>query len=295
MSMLTYVPRMARVARDYALITIGAICIALSVNLFLVPNEVVTGGVTGVAIMLNSLLGTPVGLITLLFNIPLLIAGFRYLGGFVFGIRTIYATVALSLAIDLLQPLLSRYVSAPRDALLYTLYGGVLDGLGVGLVFRAQGTTGGIDIIARFLQRWRGVAVGRSLLIMNALVFAAAAYLYSLDKVLYALLVAFVSGRVVDLVLEGAAYARQAIIITTRPDQLRQAILQRLDRGVTQLQGLGGYTNATRTILLSVVAQSEISLLKAIVREHDPNAFVIISNVHEVLGEGFKPADGAMP
>lgn len=295
MSMLTYVPRMARVARDYALMTIGAICIALSVNLFLVPNEVVTGGVTGVAIMLNSLLGTPVGLITLLFNIPLLIAGFRYLGGFVFGIRTIYATVALSLAIDLLQPLLNRYVSAPRDALLYTLYGGVLDGLGVGLVFRAQGTTGGIDIIARFLQRWRGVAVGRSLLIMNALVFAAAAYLYSLDKVLYALLVAFVSGRVVDLVLEGAAYARQAIIITTRPDQLRQAILQRLDRGVTQLQGLGGYTSATRTILLSVVAQSEISLLKAIVREHDPNAFVIISNVHEVLGEGFKPADGAMP
>lgn len=295
MSMLTYVPRMARVARDYALMTIGAICIALSVNLFLVPNEVVTGGVTGVAIMLNSLLGTPVGLITLLFNIPLLIAGFRYLGGFVFGIRTIYATVALSLAIDLLQPLLNRYVSAPRDALLYTLYGGVLDGLGVGLVFRAQGTTGGIDIIARFLQRWRGVAVGRSLLIMNALVFAAAAYLYSLDKVLYALLVAFVSGRVVDLVLEGAAYARQAIIITTRPDQLRQAILQRLDRGVTQLQGLGGYTSATRTILLSVVAQSEISLLKAIVREHDPNAFVIISNVHEVLGEGFKPADGATP
>ena len=290
MRIMKYLPTIARILRDYLIMTIGVICIAISVDLFLIPNDVVTGGVTGVAIILNDLLGTPVGLTSLVLNIPLLIAGFRYLGGFVFGIRTVYATVALSFAIDLLNPYLGRYMQSTGDPLLYTLYGGVLDGVGIGLVFRAQGTTGGTDIIARFLQHWKGVPMGRSLLAMSALVFAAAAYLFSLDKLLYALLVAFISGRAVDLVLEGASYARQAVIITTLPDKIRASILHTLGRGVTLLEGKGGYTAAERTVLLSVVAQSEISVLKAIVRDCDPNAFVIFSNVNEVLGEGFRPA-----
>ncbi len=288
--MMKHLPTVARILRDYLIITVGAICIAVSVDLFLVPNEVVTGGVTGVAIILNDLLGTPIGLVILLINIPLLVAGFRYLGGFVFGVRTIYATVVLSFAIDLLNPYVGQYISAPRDPLLYTLYGGLLDGLGTGLVFRSRGTTGGVDIIARFLQRWRGIALGRSLLVMNIIVFAAAGYLFSLDKLLYALLVAFIAGRVVDLVLEGASYARQAIIISTRPDKVRSVILHTLGRGVTLLEGQGGFTTSERTVLLSVVAQSEVSVLKSLVRECDPNAFVVFSNVNEVLGEGFKPA-----
>ncbi len=278
------------IVRDYVLMTVGAILVAISVDLFLVPNDVVTGGVTGVAQILNDLFSTPIGIVSLLINIPLLALGFRYLG-VVFGVRTIYATVALSLAIDLLAPYVNNYLGAARDPLLYTLYGGVLDGIGIGLVFRAQGTTGGIDIVARFLQRWRGIAIGRSLLVMNGLVFAAAAYLFSLDKLLYALLVAFISGRVIDVVLEGAAYARQALIITKQPDRMRRAIIEQLDRSVTLLEAEGGYTSTTRTVLLSVVAQSEISLLKAIIREHDPDAFVIVGNVNEVLGEGFRPVN----
>jgi uncharacterized membrane-anchored protein YitT (DUF2179 family) len=287
---MKYLPTIARILRDYVMMTIGVICIAVSVDLFLVPNDVVTGGITGMAIILNDLFGTPVGLVSLLLNIPLLIAGFRYLGGFVFGIRTIYATVVLAFAIDLLAPYVGRYMQATRDPLLYTLYGGVLDGLGIGLVFRARGTTGGTDIIARFLQRWKGVQMGRSLLVMNVLVFAAAAYLFSLDKLLYALLVAFISGRTVDLVLEGASYARQAVIITAYPDRIQSTILHSLGRGVTVLEGRGGYTANERTVLLSVVAQSEVSVLRAIVRDCDSNAFVIFSNVNEVLGEGFRPA-----
>lgn len=288
--MLKYLPTIARTLRDYLIMTIGVICVAISIDLFLVPNNVVTGGLTGVAIILNDLFGTPIGLVSLILNIPLLIAGFRYLGGFVFGIRTVYATVALAFAIDLLNPYVGRYMSATADPLLYTLYGGVLDGVGVGLVFRSQGTTGGVDIIARFLQRWRAIPMGRSLLAMNVLVFAAAAYLFSLDKLLYALLVAFISGRTVDLVLEGASYARQAVIITAYPEKIQSSILHTLGRGVTVLEGRGGYTATERTVLLSVVAQSEVSVLKAIVRECDANAFVIFSNVNEVLGEGFRPS-----
>lgn len=276
------------IVRDYAIMTLGIILVAISVDLFLVPNDVVTGGITGIAIILNEIIGTPVGLVSLLLNIPLLIVGIRYLG-FVFGVRTIYATVALSLAIDLLAPFVSRYMHAARDPLLYTLYGGVLDGIGIGLVFRAQGTTGGIDIISRFLQRWRGTQVGQSMVVMNALVFAAAAYVFTLDKVLYALLVAFISGRVVDVILEGASYARQALIITDQPDHIRAAIIDRLSRGVTLMEGQGGYTATRRTILLSVVARSELSLLKTIIQEYDPDAFVIVGSVNEVLGEGFRP------
>jgi uncharacterized membrane-anchored protein YitT (DUF2179 family) len=287
---MKYLPTAARILRDYLLITIGALCIAISVDLFLVPNDVVTGGVTGIAIILNDLFGTPIGLMVLLINIPLLIVGFRYLGGFVFGIRTIYATVVLSFAIDLLSPYIGNLISAPRDPLLYTLYGGLLDGLGTGLVFRSRGTTGGVDIVARFMQRWRGVALGRSLLTMNIIVFAAAAYLFSLDKLLYALLVAYISGRMVDLVLEGASYARQAIIISTRPDHVRSEILHTLGRGVTVLEARGGFTTSERTVLLSVVAQSEVSVLKALIRDCDPQAFVVFGNVNEVIGEGFKPA-----
>ncbi len=276
------------IVRDYVLMTVGAILVAVSVDLFLVPNDVVAGGITGFAQILNDLFGTPIGVVSLLMNIPLLALGVRYLG-FVFGIRTIYATVALSLAIDLLAPYVEPYTSVARDPLLYTLYGGVLDGVGIGLVFRAQGTTGGIDIIARFLQRWRGIAVGRSLLVMNGLVFVAAAYLFSLDKLLYALLVAFVSGRVIDVVLEGASYARQALIITQQPERMRRAIIEQLDRSVTLLEAEGGYTATTRTVLLSVVSQSEVSILKAIIHDCDPDAFVIVGNVNEVLGEGFRP------
>jgi uncharacterized membrane-anchored protein YitT (DUF2179 family) len=125
---------------------------------------------------------------------------------------------------------------------------------------------------------------------MNILVFAAAAYLFSLDKLLYALLVAFISGRTVDLVLEGASYARQAIIIATRPDHVRSEILHTLGRGVTVLEGQGGFTTTQRTVLLTVVAQSEVSVLKALIRDCDPQAFVIFGNVNEVIGEGFKPA-----
>ena len=287
---MKYLPSVVRVLRDYILITIGAICIAVAVDLFLVPNDVITGGVTGVAIILNDLFGTPIGLVVLLINIPLLIGGLRYLGGFVFGVRTIYATVVLSFAIDLLNPYVGLYVQAPRDPLLYTLYGGLLDGLGTGLVFRSRGTTGGVDIVARFMQRLRGVALGRSLLVMNLIVFAAAAYLFSLENLLYALIAAFISGRMVDLVLEGASYVRQAIIISARPEQIQSAILHSLGRGVTVLEGKGGFTTHERTVLLSVVAQSEVSVLKAIVRESDPQAFVVFSSVNEVLGEGFKPA-----
>ncbi|GAB4188249.1 MAG: YitT family protein [Roseiflexaceae bacterium] len=274
------------VLRDYLLMTIGAVMVAASVNMFLAPNNVVIGGVTGAAMLLNTFVGTPVGLVTLLINVPLFIIGFRRLGGMVFGLRTLYATAVMSLAIDLLAPYM-RTVTA--DPLLYTLYGGLLDGIGVGLVFRARGTTGGIDIIAQLLEQRFAIRPGQSMLVMNVAVFGGALLVYGPEKTLYALLAAFIGSRVLDYTLAAGSGARQALIITTKPEAITRALLHELGRGVTLLEGYGGYTGADRAVLLSVVARHEISFLKEIVCAADPQAFAIIGEANEVLGEGFRP------
>lgn len=273
-----------RIARDYALMTVGALCIALSIDLFLVPNNVIAGGVTGVSIILNSLVGTPVGLVILLLNVPLFIVGWRALGGLIFGVRTVFAVVVLSLAVDALAPLLRPVTTQP---LLFILYGGVLDGLGTGLIFRGLGTSGGIDIVARLLERWRGVRPGRTLLALNALTYAGAFFIYGAEPVLFALLASFISSRAVNVVLEGGVTARQALIVTARPAEITAAVLQDLARGITVLEGKGGYTHQDRAILLCVVLRSELSFLKQIIARADPDAFVIVGEVAEVLGEGF--------
>ncbi len=276
--------------RDYLLLTAGALLIALSVDIFLIPNNVVTGGITGAAMMLRSFLGTPVGIVTLIANIPLFILGFRSLGGLVFGLRTLYATVLMSLAIDLLAPFVHSVVG---DPLLYTLYGGLLDGLGVGLVFRARGTSGGIDIIARLIERRTGTLPGRSMLAINIAVFGIAGLFYGPEKVLYALLVAFVSSRALDFTLGAGTGSRQALIVTSQPDAITRALLHDLGRGVTLLEGYGGYTGASRAVLLCVVGRAELSFLKAVVTRIDHQAFVIIGEASEVIGEGFIPHPAA--
>jgi uncharacterized membrane-anchored protein YitT (DUF2179 family) len=281
-----YVRRATPVARDLVLLTGGALLIALAVDLFLVPNDVVSGGLTGAAQLAHTWLGTPVGLVTLALNIPLLILGVRTLGGFVFGVRTIYATVVMSVAIDLLAPYV-RPVTA--DPLLYTLYGGLLDGIGMGLVFRARGTTGGTDVIARWLELRRGVRPGRAIAGINAGILAGAFFAYGAEKVLYAVLVAFVAGLALDYTLSAGSGARQALIVTSRPDELTAALVHDLGRGVTVIEGRGAYTGADRAVLLCVVARAEISPLRALVAASDPRAFVIIGEVSEVIGEGFRP------
>jgi uncharacterized membrane-anchored protein YitT (DUF2179 family) len=274
------------IVRDYILMTIGALLIAVAVRVFLIPNQVVSGGLTGIAQLLNSAIGTPVGAVVLLLNVPLLIAGFRRLGGFLFGVRTIYTVVVLGLAIDLIGPY-TRPVTS--DPLLYSLYGGMIDGIGLGLVLRARGTTGGTDIIARLAETRFHIPPGRSLLTLDTLIFAGAFFIYGPEKVLYALLVAFISSRAVDFTLAAGRGARQALIISTNPEPITANILHNLGRGVTLLEGTGGYTGLHRAVLLCIVGRSEVGLLKASVASVDPHAFVVIGMADEVIGEGFFP------
>ena len=276
-----------RVVADYLQIVVGSVLVGVGVNLFFVPNQVVSGGVTGVAILLHFAFGTPVGLVTLLLNLPLLAIGWRWAGGMRFLVRTGIAVAILSATIDLTEP----FLAAPTtDRLLVICYGGLLDGLGMGLVFRGRGTTGGTDVIARIAHRFLGLGIGQTLLGINIAIFAVAALQFGAEAVMVALALAYVSARVLDTVQAGFSASRQAMIITNDPDGVRDAVFTHLQRGVTLLEARGGFTGRPRPMLYVVVAAHEVGRLKLRVAEVDPNAFVAISSAQEVFGEGFTPA-----
>ena len=272
---------------DYVLLTIGAGSIAVAIDLFLVPNKIVAGGVTGIATILHLTVGTPVGLIVLLLNIPLLIVGTRWAGGLRFATRTIYATAMMSLLTDLFAPFVS-HIAPITQPLLFTLYGGLLDGLGMGLVFRAQGTTGGTDIVARLVRRFRGTPMGQTIVTVNGTILFVAAMIFGLEPALYALIVTFVASRVVDVVQGETAYVRSAMIMSGKANEIRTAVLDQIARGVTVLKGEGGYSESGLEVLYCVVTRQEVSILKRLIHDIDPKAFVVISEASEVLGAGFK-------
>lgn len=266
-------------------VTIGVLLIALGLDMFLIPNKIAAGGVSGIATILHYLLGAPVGAAILALNIPLFAIGVYRLG-LRFGFRSLYGTITLSLAVDLLAPVLP----APTDdILLASLYGGVLTGLGMGLVFRFRGTTGGTDLAAAVLRTYTGVNIGQLLFLVDgAVVLAAGIAFHSAELAMYALITIFITAWLIDLVQEGLSYARAFLIISEHPEKIAEAILDGLDRGATAWSARGVYTGAQRDVLLSVVNRAEVTRLKDIVHEVDPRAFVILADVHEVLGEGFK-------
>lgn len=277
-----------RVVADYSQIIIGSFLVGLGVNLFFIPNQVVSGGVTGIAILIHYAFGTPVGFVNLLLNIPLLVIGWRWAGGMRFLIRTGVAVAVLSATIDSTGP----YLTPPTaDRLLVICYGGLLDGIGLGLVFRGRGTTGGTDVIARIAHRLFGLGIGQTLLVINIAIFAVAGLQFGAEAVMVALALAFVSSRVLDMVQAGFSVSRQAMIITSDPEGVRDAIFANLHRGVTMVEARGGFTGAPRPMLYVVVGAHEVGRLKLRVAEVDPDAFIAISKAQEVFGEGFTPAE----
>ncbi len=274
-----------RLLLDVVLILAGSLCTALAVDIFLNPNDVVPGGFTALAMFANRLWGWPVGVTLLALNIPFLIIGMRVLG-IQFGPKTLFAAAVSSLAIDWLAPHVPTIQGEP---VLYTLYGGLLYGLGMGLVFRANATTGGTEIPAKLLEYLHGIRMASSLLAMDAVILLLAAYFFGLAPALYALIAAWVMVRVIDALETGFTAGNTAFIITTDPNAVCAEILDQLNRGVTILRGEGAYTGDDRTVLFTAVNRRQVPELREIVRQIDPDAFVVISPSNEVLGEGFKP------
>lgn len=268
---------------SYLMILIGSGLMALGFNLFLLPNKVASGGVPGISIILNVLLGVEPAYSQWAMNIPLFIAGLLLLGKG-FGVKTAVGSVVLPLFI-----LLTSWMEAPTyDPLLGSIYGGLIVGIGIGLVFLGRGSTGGMTTLGQIMHRKLGMSLGVAMAILDGSVIVAAGVLISFENALYALIGLFVTSKTIDIVQTGLQTSKAAFIISNEPDKVSDAILHHLDRGLTRLAGEGGYTGQVRPVLLVVVGQSEVTKLKSLVREADPNAFVIISDTAEVLGKGFQ-------
>ena len=276
--------------RDFALIALGALVQALALRLFLVPAHLVTGGVSGLSQLINYYTGLPIGVMILLGNIPLFILGWRYLGGPRFALRTAFAVLVYAFLVDALVPFLPAQ-GLTDDLVLNALYGGVISGIGFGLVYRGRGTSGGSDILARILSRWRGISISQSYLVTDSLIMFLAGITFSWENALYALVNLYVSGLSAEAVTQGSNVVRTALIITSRPQEVSQMILYGMERGVTIVPARGAYTGAERTVLYCVVSRAEIAQIKSLVSEADPLAFMVIGNAHEALGEGFQPLE----
>ena len=284
--------------RDYLLIGISSVIQAFSLRVFFVPANLASGGVSGISQLINHFTGWPIGLMVLIGNIPLFILGWRFLGGRRFAFRTAFAIITYSLFTDFLlrTPLFGVNGAATRliyelrgDIFLNSLYGAIVSGIGYGLVYRARGTSGGSDILARILNNWRGIPMTQSYLIVDTAVILGAGFIFGWKEALYAMITLYVSGLVSETVLEGGGTVRTAMIITREVEAISNRVLEELERGVTILEGSGAYTGEARPVLYCVITRSEVATLKAIVNEIDPLAFMVIGVAHEVLGEGFRP------
>jgi uncharacterized membrane-anchored protein YitT (DUF2179 family) len=276
--------------RDFGMITLGALLQALALRLFLIPADLVGGGVSGIAQIINHYTGWPIGVMVFLGNIPLFAIGWRFLGGRRFAMRTAYAVVAYSVLVELL-PRLPFFPpnGLTDDLVINALYGAVIAGVGYGLVYRGNGTSGGSDILARILTHYRSIPMTQSYLWVDSAVILSAGFVFGWKEALYAIIVLYVSGLVVDTTMEGGGTVRTAMIITSQPEIVSEKILVDMERGVTMLEGTGAYTGEGRPVLYCVVSRSEIQQLKSIVHEADPKAFMVIGVAHEALGEGFQP------
>ena len=272
---------------DLLFMTAGAVLYAVSVNMFTSPNQFAPGGVTGLAIIIEYLTAAPVGIMMFMLNVPLLIIGFIKLGRYMV-LRTLAATVLVSVFVDGLKPFLPVYT---EDKLLSAIFGGLLAGGGLVLVFLRGATTGGTDILARLLQlKWPYLSFGRLILGVDMLVVILGGLIFhSLDSVLYASILIFVSSKVIDTVLYGTGNGKLMMVITDEGDEIAEAVTKSMKRGITVLPGKGGYTGGDKDVLMCAVRRNELYRLRALVRRYDPNAFMMITEVGEILGEGFQP------
>jgi len=286
---------------DYLMIVVGSIITAVSINIFLLPYKIAPGGASGIATILYYVSNErlPVGITMLALNIPLFILGMRFIGK-KFVIKTLFGTVLLSVIIDLSEPFTSSFtqkiadtsqgVIYSQDIPLYSLFGGFLMGLGLGLVFRSGATTGGTDLAARIVNHFLPVfTMGETLLIIDTTIIILATVAFkSFQLGLYAIVTLFISSKVIDAILEGVNFAKGVFIISDQSEQISARILKELDRGVTALEGTGMYTGNNKKVLLCILNRGQIPILKNIVKGIDKHAFVILTDVREVLGEGFK-------
>jgi uncharacterized membrane-anchored protein YitT (DUF2179 family) len=275
--------------KQFFLITIGAIIAAIGLELFLVPNNILDGGVIGLSIIAAELFNYKLSLFIVLFNIPFLLIGFRKMG-WKFTVHTLYGVIVLSLCTAYLH----HFDPVTDDLFLATIVGAVILGAGVGLVIRTGGALDGTEILAIIVSKKRPVSVGQFIMILNVFIFILAALLvFSWETAMYSIITYFIAYKMIDIVAEGMEEMKSCTIISNSPDEIAQALLKNLGRGVTYLHGEGAFSGEPKKILFIIISRIELSTLRDIVHDIDPNAVVAIENVAEVFGSNLRNKSSA--
>ena len=271
-----------REASSYVMLVMGAMIAAFSIEEFLVPCTILDGGIVGISIMINNLSGIPLGLMTLVLNIPFLLVGMRKLGT-KFIVKSAVAMVAFSSFLEILAP----FVDITHEYLLAVCFGGVFLGVGVGFVIRAGGCLDGTETVAIFLNKKFNLPVGQTVLFFNVVIYTIAGFLFGFDRAMYSLLTYFITSKVIDFVEEGVEQAKAALIITDEGKMIADEIYKRLGRTVTTLEG-SGLISGKKAVLYCVLNRFEIYELKRMIKEVDASAFITISDVSEIIGNHIK-------
>jgi len=263
-------------------IMLGAFIVSLSVNSLLVPHKLLSGGVTGIAILLHYFLALPTGVVVLAINVPIFALGIKYISKR-FAFFSLVGTISFVFFLTL-----TKNISLPvNDQILAAVSGGVLNGIGMGIIFRSRGSLGGTDILAVICNRFSSVSIGSILMAANAIILLISAFYFNVQLALYTMISMYISTRVVDFVQDGLNYRKSIVIISDKPSEITEAILENLHRGVTFLHGEGAYTHQKKEIIYCIIKTMELAKLKEIVIKIDPKAFMSVSDAKEVLGKGF--------
>lgn len=263
----------------YILLSIGAAIASVGLEIFLIPNKIIDGGIVGISIMAGYLTKMPIGLYIFVLNVPFIFVGYKQIGKS-FALSTSYAIIVLSIMVSLLHPV----PEITNDLLLATVFGGIILGIGVGMIIRYGGSLDGTEIIAIVLDKRSGFSVGEIVLFFNLFIFFSSGFVFGWERAMYSLLTYLIAYRVIDITIEGLDESRAVLVISDKSEEIGKVVMFRLGRGVTFLDGRGGFSNQNKTVLYTIVSRLEIAKMKTIVREIDANAFITISAVHEIMG-----------
>lgn len=275
---------MKKKLRQYLHVALGCLLCSASINLFLVPHHLISGGVTGLAIISNFLFGFPIGVVLLLLNIPLLYSAYRYLGKD-YAISTVFGTIFFSIVVDATRFL--NQLNPLDDPILACLTGGLISGLGSGLIFRVNGSAGGTDIVAAIIKKYYSFNVGLAGFAINVVIVLIATTLFGLKLAILTLISMYIGANVIDKVVEGFNHRKSITIISDNGNKIAAAIINEVGRGVTILHGEGAFTRHNKQIVFVVVSLTQIAKIKLIVEDEDPCAFMIVQDAAEVMGRGF--------
>ncbi|MGD6792694.1 YitT family protein [Metabacillus indicus] len=273
----------AEIGKRMVLICSGAVLMAVGLEIFLVPNRIIDGGIVGISIILSHLTNMKLSLFLFFLNVPFLFIGYNQIGK-TFALSTLFGVVVLSFATALLHPV----PVLTEDLLLASVFGGIILGIGVGLVIRYGGSLDGTEILAILFNKQSPFSVGELIMFFNLFILGSAGFVFGWDRAMYSLIAYFIAYKTIDVVVQGLDESKSAWIISENPDEVGQAILARLGRGVTYLNGEGAYTGEGKKVIFCVITRLEEAKLKLIVEELDPSAFLAVANITEVRGGRFK-------